>query len=105
MGAFSRLPGSKTDFGTLNNRSQVSLADRVWASFTGPMPSLTLEHIAELSGVSRSPVSRVINNQKRVSAEVRARVLKVIAETGYQPDQTARSLARRRSYVKQARPA
>lgn len=69
------------------------------------MPRLTLERIAELSGVSRSTVSRVINGQKRVSAEVRARVLKVIAETGYQPDQAARSLASRRSFGKRARPA
>jgi LacI family transcriptional regulator len=60
------------------------------------MPGLTLERIAELSGVSRSTVSRVINGHKRVSAAVRERVLKIVAETGYQPDPAAQSLANRR---------
>lgn len=69
------------------------------------MPELTLERIAELSGVSRSTVSRVINGHKRVSAAVRERVLKVIAETGYQPDKAAQSLASRRSFSRRLRPA
>lgn len=58
---------------------------------------LTLEEIAKLSGVSRSTVSRVINNQANVKAEVRHRVLQVIEETGYHPDPAARSLASQRS--------
>ena len=66
------------------------------------MPELTLERIAELSGVSRSTVSRVISGHKRVSAAVRERVLKVIAETGYQPDKAAQSLASRRSFAGRA---
>jgi len=44
---------------------------------------LTLEKIARLSGVSRSTVSRVINNHPNVSDQVRQRVRQVIAETGY----------------------
>ncbi len=63
------------------------------------MPKFTLEKIAELTGVSRSTVSRVINHHPRVSGEVRARVLKVIAETGYQPNRAAQSLARRRTFA------
>lgn len=63
------------------------------------MGKLTLEEIAKLAGVSRSTVSRVVNNHPRVSAEVRQRVKKIIAETGYQPDPAARSLVMRRSGI------
>jgi LacI family transcriptional regulator len=54
---------------------------------------LTLEQVAEMAGVSRSTVSRVINNHPSVKPEVRQRVLEVVAQTGYQPDMAARSLA------------
>lgn len=58
---------------------------------------LTLEKIGELAGVSRATVSRVINNHPNIREEVRQRVLAVIAETGYQPNQAARSLASNRT--------
>lgn len=60
---------------------------------------LTLEKIGELAGVSRATVSRVINNHPSVRTQVRQRVLDVIAETGYQPNLAARSLASRRTGV------
>jgi LacI family transcriptional regulator len=60
---------------------------------------LTLERIGELAGVSRSTVSRVINNQPHVKPEVRDRVLKVVAETGYVPNPAARSLVSQRSGI------
>lgn len=63
------------------------------------MTKLTLEQIAELSGVSRSTVSRVVNNHVSVRPEVRQRVLQVIEETGYHPDPAARSLASQRSGI------
>lgn len=63
------------------------------------MGKLTLEQIAKLSGVSRSTVSRVINNHPSVKPHVRQRVMEVIAETGYHPDPAARSLASRRSGI------
>src|SRR5512137_2075009 len=63
------------------------------------MSKLTLEQVAKLSGVSRSTVSRVINEQPNVKPEVRARVRQVITETGYQPDPAARSLAGHRSGI------
>ena len=46
----------------------------------------TVRSIAALAGVSRGTVSRVLNNQPDVSAEVRARVLRIIEETGYRKD-------------------
>lgn len=61
--------------------------------------NLTLEEIARLSGVSRSTVSRVVNQHPNVSQDVRQRVLAVIEETGYSPNLAARSLASKRSWM------
>ena len=61
------------------------------------MPNLTLEDIAKKAGVSRSTVSRVINNRPNVREDVRARVMEVISSTGYQPNVAAQSLASQRS--------
>lgn len=47
----------------------------------------TVRSIAALAGVSRGTVSRVLNNQPDVSPEVRARVLRIIEETGYRKDE------------------
>lgn len=63
------------------------------------MENLTLEEIGKRAGVSRSTVSRVINNHSSVSPDVRQRVLQVIEETGYQPHAAARSLAAQRTRV------
>lgn len=60
---------------------------------------LTLEDIAQLSGVSRSTVSRVVNQQPNVSEPVRQRVLGVIQQTGYHPNLVARGLASQHSNV------
>lgn len=60
---------------------------------------VTIKDVARLSGVSISTVSRVINDSKPVSPEVRKKVLKVIEETGYKPNDVARSLVTRRSYL------
>ncbi len=61
--------------------------------------NLTLEDIGRLAGVSRSTVSRVINEQPSVREDVRARVLDVIRTTGYVPNVAARSLVSGRSGV------
>jgi LacI family transcriptional regulator len=53
----------------------------------------TLEQIAELSGVSRSTVSRVVNDDPRVSEATREHVLDVIRTEGYRPNLAARGLA------------
>ncbi len=61
------------------------------------MPELTLEDIARQAGVSRSTVSRVVNEYPNVRATVRQRVLEVIRTTGYHPNAAARTLASQRS--------
>jgi LacI family transcriptional regulator len=63
------------------------------------MSHLTLESVAELAGVSRSTVSRVINGQIGVRDDVRQRVWQVIEQTGYQPNLAARALASNRSGI------
>ena len=60
---------------------------------------LTLEEIGKLAGVSRSTVSRVINNHPNVSDVVREKVALIIKETNYSPHLAARTLASQRSYV------
>lgn len=49
--------------------------------------------IAKIAGVSRTTVSRVINNSSNVSEETRQRVLDVINKNNYVPDASARKLA------------
>jgi LacI family transcriptional regulator len=61
--------------------------------------TLTLEAIAKLAGVSRSTVSRVVNDHPNVRDQVRERVWEVIRETGYQPHAAARSLVTRRTRI------
>ncbi len=60
---------------------------------------LTIRQIAKLAGVSRSTTSRVLNDHPNVSPELREKVQKVIAQTGFQPDPIARSLSSRRSKI------
>ena len=59
--------------------------------------ALTIEHIASLAQVSRSTVSRVINNHPSVRPNVRERVLQVIREQNYAPQAAARNLASART--------
>lgn len=61
------------------------------------MSSLTLEDIARLTGVSRSTVSRVVNNHPHIREDVRKRVLDAIQQNGYHPHAAARTLASQRS--------
>ena len=61
--------------------------------------TLTLKDIARKAGVSRSTVSRVINNHPSVSDEVRQRVNQIIQSTGFHPNVAARSLAMRRTHM------
>jgi len=60
---------------------------------------MTLEEVARLAGVSRSTVSRVINDDPNVSAETRGRVRQVIKAHDFHPNPAARALAGQRSQV------
>lgn len=51
------------------------------------------EEIAKIAGVSRSTVSRVINNYSNVPEDTKKKVLDVITKYNYQPNTSARVLA------------
>lgn len=53
----------------------------------------TIYDIARVANVSKSTVSRVLNNQSNISEEARERVLKAIEELNYQPSKLARALS------------
>jgi LacI family transcriptional regulator len=69
------------------------------AAFRPCHPFMNLEEIARLTGVSRSTVSRVVNNDPNVRAATRQRVLQVIEQVNYHPNVAARSLAAGRTHV------
>lgn len=52
----------------------------------------TIKDVAALSGVSHKTVSRVVNGESGVHEKTKLKVQKAIAELGYRPDLSARSL-------------
>ena len=53
---------------------------------------LTILDIAKLSGVGKSTVSRVLTNDPKVKPETRAKVERVIEESGYVPSKSAQAM-------------
>jgi LacI family transcriptional regulator len=62
------------------------------------MPS-TIDHVAKRAGVSKATVSRVINNSKTVSSELRMKVLVAVEELNFVPNPAARSLVSKKSRI------
>ncbi len=60
---------------------------------------MDLESIARKAGVSRSTVSRVINDSPNVSEQTRQRVLAIIEEEDFHPNAAARALVKRRTDI------
>jgi len=58
------------------------------------MKKLTIEDIASLAGVSRSAVSKAINNYSDITPETREKILRVIKEHNYYPLESARILGK-----------
>lgn len=54
---------------------------------------VTLKQIAEIAGVHRSTVDKVLHNREGVSEEVRKKVKKIIDELGYKPNIIGKALA------------
>lgn len=63
------------------------------------MTTVTIKDVAQRAGVSPKTVSRVINGESHVRAEVRDTVRRVVAELDYRPNAFARSLSSSRSYL------
>ena len=67
------------------------------ANFDGRKP--TINDVADIAGVSKKTVSRVINQSPLVNQSTRDGIQLIIDEIGYRPDPQARGLAFRRSYL------
>lgn len=63
------------------------------------MTSLNIGDIARMAGVSRSTVSRVLNDQPDVSEKTRKKVLRIIEENNFNPNSVARALAKQKTQV------
>jgi len=61
------------------------------------MPNATVFDVASLAGVSIKTVSRVVNSEPHVRPSTKERVDRAITELDYQPDESARILARHRT--------
>ncbi len=61
------------------------------------MTSVTMEDVARAAGVSRMTVSRALKANSPISEKTRARILAVVRELNYVPDQMAGSLTTRKS--------
>jgi LacI family transcriptional regulator len=62
------------------------------------MEKLSIDEVAKLAYVSRSVVSRVLNDHPNVSDEARERVMEVVKKYNYRPSSVARGLATNHSY-------
>jgi LacI family transcriptional regulator, galactose operon repressor len=60
---------------------------------------VTLEDIARALNVSKMTVSRAINNHPEISTETRARILATARKMKYRPNQFARALTTKQSYL------
>lgn len=61
---------------------------------------IRIKDIAAQTGVSPGTVDRVLHNRGNVAPEVRARVLQVMKEMGYEPNLMARSLANNKKQLR-----
>lgn len=59
----------------------------------------TIKDVAREAGLTVTTVSRVLNNRGYISEATRKKVYRVMAELQYQPNEIARSLYRKRSYM------
>lgn len=57
--------------------------------------AVTIHDIAKISGFSATTISRVLNNNYPVKKETREVIEKIIEESGYKPNEIARSLIRK----------
>lgn len=60
---------------------------------------ITIEDVADLAGVSRQTVSRVLNGRSDVAEETRARIQSAMQALGYSPSLAARSLPHQQTHI------
>ncbi len=83
------MPQSSLEFLLMQSVARSRIGDRG----TQTMGKVRLEDVARLTGVSMKTVSNVVHDYPHVSAAMRERVQKGIAELGYKPNALGRRLA------------
>ena len=94
-------PNTAQSPGRSSRKSRVdyAAAARKWAESNKDGRKPTIRDVAELAGVSKKTVSRVINDSPLVNEATRKGIQGLIKDIGYRPDPQARGLASRRSYL------
>jgi DNA-binding LacI/PurR family transcriptional regulator len=64
-----------------------------------PKPVLTIEDIARLANVSKSTVSRALNNSSLIPVETRDRILEIARQNNFRLNAPARNLSMRQSHT------
>jgi LacI family transcriptional regulator len=59
----------------------------------------TIRHVAEAAGVSVGTVSKALNNSGTLSADTRARIVRIAGELGFRPNDLAQALHRGQSFT------
>jgi len=60
---------------------------------------ISIKDLARIAGVSPSTISRAVNGKKYVKPEIRERILELVKETGYVPNNAARSMVLKRTFT------
>jgi len=60
---------------------------------------LTLKDIARIAGVAESTVSRAINNKPGVGKKTKEKIMSIVEEYNYQPNQMAQGLAKKETHM------
>ena len=63
----------------------------------GKKKAVSINNIAKLAGVSKSTVSRILNDRGKFSKDTRDKVLQIVKKLNYSPSMVARSLRNRRT--------
>jgi len=63
------------------------------------MNKITIQQIAELAGVNKATVSRVLNGNAKISEKTREKILQIIKQYNYVPNTTARALATNKTFT------
>jgi LacI family transcriptional regulator len=60
---------------------------------------MKIDEIAKIAGVSKTTVSRVLNNRPDVNPKTRSKVMKIIADFNYEPNAMAKAISTRRNHT------
>lgn len=99
--AHRRKPNVARSVGRNSRKSEIdyAAAGRKWTDGNKDGRKPTIKDVAELAGVSKKTVSRVINDSPLVNEATREGIQGLIKDIGYRPDPQARGLASRSSYL------